>query len=62
VPTDGIEDNDEVPDALSSDFRKLLATVTRAEVDKQPTRCPHPETAERMTKVWAISVLILPVF
>jgi len=50
VPTDGNEDSDEVPDALSSDFRKLLATVTRAEVDKYPTRCPHHETAERMTK------------
>jgi len=28
----------------------LLATITRAEVDKHPTRCPHSETAERMTK------------
>jgi chorismate synthase len=51
MPTDGIEDKDEVPDALSTEFRQLLATVTRAEVDKHPTRCPHPETAERMTKV-----------
>jgi chorismate synthase len=51
VPTDGIEDKDEVPDALSTEFRQLLATVTRAEVDKHPTRCPHPETAERMKKV-----------
>jgi chorismate synthase len=51
VPTDGIEDNDDVPDALSAEFRQLLATVTRAGVDKHPTRCPHLETAERMTKV-----------
>lgn len=50
VPTDGKED-DEAADALSTEFRQLLATVTRAEVDKHPTRCPHPETAERMTKV-----------
>jgi chorismate synthase len=50
VPTDGIEDNDDVPDALSAEFRQLLATVTRAGVDKHPTRCPHLETAERMTK------------
>jgi chorismate synthase len=54
VPTDGIEDSDDVPDALSSDFMRLLATVTRAEVDKHPTRCPHLGTAERMTKVWVI--------
>ena len=62
VPTDGIEDNDDVPDALSTDFRKLLATITRAEVDKHPTRCPHPETAERMTKVRAISTPIYSSF
>ncbi|KAH7884011.1 chorismate synthase [Phlebopus sp. FC_14] len=47
---DGDEDNDEVEDALSPEFRQLLATITREEVDKHPTRCPHPETAERMTK------------
>jgi chorismate synthase len=45
------EDNDEAEDALSSEFRTLLATVTREEVDKFPTRCPHPETSDRMTKV-----------
>jgi chorismate synthase len=44
------EDNDEVEDALSEEFRHLLSTVTREEVDKDFTRCPHPETAERMTK------------
>ncbi|KAH0838710.1 chorismate synthase [Lanmaoa asiatica] len=47
---DGVEDNDDVEDAVSPEFRQLLATVTRAEVDKHPTRCPHTETAERMTK------------
>jgi len=45
------EDNeDEAEDALSPEFRTLLATVTREEVDKFQTRCPHPETSERMTK------------
>jgi chorismate synthase len=45
------EDNDEIDDALSPEFRTLLATLTREEVDKFPTRCPHVETSERMTKV-----------
>jgi len=51
-PSKGVdEDDDEIEDALSPEFRNLLATVTREEVDKFPTRCPHPETSERMTKV-----------
>jgi hypothetical protein len=45
------DDNDDVEDALSPEFRTLLATVTREEVDKYPTRCPHLETSERMVKV-----------
>jgi chorismate synthase len=53
------EDNDETEDALSPEFRTLLATVTRVEVDKFPTRCPHPETSDRMTKV-RISFLKYP--
>jgi len=48
---DSDEDNDNVDDALSPEFRRLLATITREEVDKHLTRCPHLETAERMTKV-----------
>ncbi|TCD71452.1 hypothetical protein EIP91_010158 [Steccherinum ochraceum] len=44
------EDDDTVEDALSPEFVNLLKTITREEVDKQPTRCPHAETAERMTK------------
>jgi chorismate synthase len=51
VPSDDGEENDEVQDALSEDFRKLIATITREEVDKYTTRCPHPETSERMTEV-----------
>jgi chorismate synthase len=50
VPTDNDEENDEAQDALSEDFQKLLKTVTRAQVDSHPTRCPHAETAERMTQ------------
>lgn len=45
------EDVDEIEDALSPEFCKLLSTITREQVDSHPTRCPHPETAERMTKV-----------
>jgi len=45
------EDEDEAEDALSPEFRKLLATITREEVDKYTTRCPHPETSEKMTQV-----------
>ncbi|ETW85854.1 hypothetical protein HETIRDRAFT_309507 [Heterobasidion irregulare TC 32-1] len=44
------EEDDDVEDSLSPEFRKLLATVTREEVDKFPTRCPHAETSERMIK------------
>ncbi|EKM60442.1 uncharacterized protein PHACADRAFT_246385 [Phanerochaete carnosa HHB-10118-sp] len=44
------EDDDIVEDSLSPEFVNLLKTVTRAQVDAHLTRCPHPETAERMTK------------
>ncbi|PSR71115.1 hypothetical protein PHLCEN_2v12961 [Hermanssonia centrifuga] len=44
------DDDDAVEDALSTEFVQLLKTITREQVDAQPTRCPHPETAERMTK------------
>jgi len=47
---DGDEDNDDTEDAISPELRQVLATISREEVDKHPTRCPHPETAERMTK------------
>lgn len=52
------EGNDETDDALSPEFRTLLATVTREEIDKFTTRCPHVETSERMTKVSPLSFLI----
>lgn len=45
------EDDDEAEDALSKEFRHLLHTVTREQVDQHTTRCPHPETAEKVLKV-----------
>lgn len=51
APLEIDEDDDKAQDALSKDFIDLLATITREDVDKHPTRCPHQETAERMTRV-----------
>jgi len=51
TPINPDEEDDSAHDALSKDFVTLLGTISREEVDKHPTRCPHPETAERMTKV-----------
>lgn len=45
------EETDEVEDALSAEFLDILRTVSRETVDAHPTRCPHPETAEKMTQV-----------
>jgi len=57
---EGGEEDDEVEDALSPEFRKLLTTITREEVDKYTTRCPHQETSEKMTQVsWLISKSVL---
>ncbi|KAF8213767.1 chorismate synthase [Mycena galopus ATCC 62051] len=42
------DESDDAPEPLSEEFRTLLETVSRAEVDKHATRCPHPDTAERM--------------
>lgn len=42
---------DVAEDALSRDFVALLANITREQVDKHVTKCPHSETAERMTEV-----------
>ncbi|EJT98950.1 chorismate synthase [Dacryopinax primogenitus] len=42
-------EEDSAEDALSPEFREILKTVTRAQVDAHPTRCPHPATAEKMT-------------
>jgi len=51
TPINPDEEDDTAHDSLSKDFVTLLGTISREEVDKHPTRCPHPETAERMTKV-----------
>lgn len=50
VPSDNQEDNDEVEDVISPEFRKFLTSVTREQVDQHITRCPHPPTAERMSQ------------
>ena len=51
IPKNPDEDDDTAEDALSPEFISLLGTITRQDVDKHPTRCPHPETAEKMTSV-----------
>ncbi|KAG9128314.1 hypothetical protein FRC07_001249 [Ceratobasidium sp. 392] len=43
-------DPDFAEDALSPEYVKLLQTITREEVDKYTTRCPHQETSEKMTQ------------
>jgi hypothetical protein len=58
VTSSVVNDDGDTDDALSPEFRTLLATLTREEVDKFPTRCPHIETSERMTKVGSLSFLI----
>jgi chorismate synthase len=50
-PSSQDQDNDDSSDAVSPEFLKLISTITREEVDKHPIRCPHAETAERMTQV-----------
>lgn len=51
VPRATAEDDDAAEDALTPEFRTLLATVTREDVDRYPTRCPHAATSERMIEV-----------
>jgi chorismate synthase len=40
---------DEEP--VSAEFYDMLNTISQEEVDKDITRCPHPETAEKMKEV-----------
>lgn len=47
VDTSGMDD-EEAEEPLSLEFRKLLATVTREQVDTNDLRCPHPVAMERM--------------
>ncbi|KAG9000911.1 hypothetical protein FRB94_001552 [Tulasnella sp. JGI-2019a] len=42
------EDDDSSEDSLSEEFLTLMKNVTRAEVDKDITRCPHVPTQARM--------------
>lgn len=50
APPSNSEDDDAVEDPLTPEFTKLLSTITREEVDKYTTRCPHPETSEKITQ------------
>lgn len=45
------EDDDQIDDALNPEYINLLKTITREEVDKDITRCPHAETQEKMKAV-----------
>ena len=38
-------------DLLSEDYLKLLSTISREQVDENPVRCPHEETADLMQEV-----------
>lgn len=55
---DDDENDDDKSEILSPEFIKLLKTVTREEVDKYTTRCPHSETSDKMTKVRKLAVSI----
>lgn len=50
------DDSDDAPDPVSPEFLKLISTVTREDVDKHTTRCPHLETAERMVQVSLLKI------
>ncbi|KZT58504.1 chorismate synthase [Calocera cornea HHB12733] len=49
APSVAPSEDDAAEDALSPEFREILSTVTRAQVDANPTRCPHAPTAEKIT-------------
>lgn len=42
---------DDGEDVLGKEYMKLVAEVTREEVDKEITRCPHKETSLKMEEV-----------
>jgi chorismate synthase len=43
-----LEESDDSP--ITPQYLSLLQTITRAQIDSDPTRCPHPETAKKMTQ------------
>jgi chorismate synthase len=45
--TNGTSDTDDSP--ITPSYLALLQTLTRAQIDSDPTRCPHAETAAKMT-------------
>ncbi|KAF8665067.1 hypothetical protein AX16_000535 [Volvariella volvacea WC 439] len=50
IAADSDPENDDTSDPLSPEFLKLIKTITREQVDQDPTRCPHPETAKKMVQ------------
>lgn len=46
---DNKNDNEDSP-AVSKEYLEFLQTITREKVDSSAVRCPHSETAEKMTK------------
>ena len=49
-----VEKEDEV---LGKEYMNLISTITREEVDKEITRCPHRETSQQMEAVsWPVTV------
>ena len=52
-------EEDEENDALNPEYTQLLRTITREEVDKDITRCPHPETQEKMKAVSGLLFFVL---
>ena len=41
-------DRDSGDDVLSPEYVKLLDSVNRVDIDKEITRCPHPETSKKI--------------
>lgn len=42
---------DEDDQVLGKEYVDLVKTVTREQVDKEITRCPHPETSKKIEEV-----------
>ena len=45
-----IEDEDDEESPITQSYLSLLQTITRQQIDSDPTRCPDPETAKKMTE------------
>jgi len=43
------EDEDDEESPITASYLSLLQNITRQQIDSDPTRCPDPETAKKMT-------------